>query len=98
MVSEEMIKERLKEVIDPEIGYDIISLGEIEEIKIKNNEIYIKFLPTTPLCPFIPAILEGIKEKLQDLANEYKINIEIDFENQWSIERVDPGIRKELGI
>ncbi len=96
MVSTEEIKNKLKEVIDPEIGYDIISLGEIEDIKIENNKVKIVFLPTTPLCPFIPMILSGIEEKIRELNLE--ADIEIDFKNIWSLDRVDPEIRRKLGL
>ncbi|MGC9133209.1 MAG: metal-sulfur cluster assembly factor [Nanopusillaceae archaeon] len=96
MVDINIIKEKLKEVIDPEIGYDIVSLGEIEDIKEKDGKIIITFLPTTPLCPFIPAILDSIAEKMKETNLDF--DIEVDLENKWNIERIEPEIRKKLGL
>lgn len=90
------VYKKLREVIDPEIGYDIVSLGEVEEVRIENNKVYVKILPTTPLCPYLPFIIEGVNEKIKELGLDPEIDI--DFENQWSFDRVDPEIRKRLGI
>jgi len=93
---EDKILNKLKEVIDPELGYDIVSLGEIEEIKVEDKKVYIKFLPTTPLCPFLPFIYSSIVQKMEELGLEAEVNI--DYEGKWSIDRVDPEIRKKLNI
>lgn len=92
----ERIREKLKEVIDPELGYDVVSLGEIEEIKIENKKVFVKVLPTTPLCPYLPLILEGIEKKIKELG--YDVEFEIDFENKWDLNRLDPELRKKLGL
>ncbi|AMD29908.1 hypothetical protein Nps_02430 [Candidatus Nanopusillus acidilobi] len=98
MVKIEDILNKLREVTDPELGYDIISLGEIEDVREENGEYIIKFLPTSPLCPFISAILEQIDEKLKELNIYENSKIEIDFENKWSLDRISPEVRKQLGI
>jgi metal-sulfur cluster biosynthetic enzyme len=98
VVKIEDILNKLREVVDPELGYDIVSLGEIEEIREENGMYIIKFLPTSPLCPFISAILEQIDEKLKELNIYENSKIEIDFENKWSLDRVSPEVRKELGL
>ncbi|MEM0379501.1 MAG: metal-sulfur cluster assembly factor [Nanopusillaceae archaeon] len=92
----EKIIEKLREVIDPELGYDIVSLGEIKDIKIFGNKVEVTILPTTPFCPFLPFIQSSIYEKLSSLG--YTVDIKIDFEDKWNINRVDPQIRKYLGI
>ena len=92
----EKIINALKEIIDPEIGFDIVSLGEVEEVKIDGKKVFIKFLPTTPMCPYLPFLLEAINAKIKELG--YEVDVEIDFENQWSPERIDPEVRKKLGI
>jgi len=90
------ILEKLREVIDPELGYDIVSLGEIEEVEIKGKKVYVKLLPTTPLCPFLPFIYSSVVQKIEDLG--FEAEVEVDYENKWSIDRIDPEIRKKLNI
>jgi len=90
------ILEKLKEVIDPELGYDIVSLGEVEDIKVEGKKVYVKLLPTTPLCPFLPFIYSGVVQKIEDLG--FEAEVEVDYENQWNLDRIDPEIRKKLNI
>ena len=50
----EMVKnarERLSEVIDPEIGMNIIQLGLVRDIEIENNIGHVKMILTTPFFP-----------------------------------------------
>jgi len=98
MVKIEDIISKLREVTDPELGYDIVSLGEIEDVREENGVYIIKFLPTSPLCPFISVILEEIDEKLKELNIYENSKIEIDFENKWSLDRISQEVRKQLGI
>jgi len=92
----EKIKEKLKEVVDPEIGFDIVSLGLVEEIKVENKKVSIKLIPTTPFCPYLPMLVEMIEEKMKEL--ELEAEVEIDFEKVWSIEMASEEVKKELGL
>lgn len=96
MDEKQKILNALREILDPELGYDIVSLGMITEVKIEDNKVYVKFLPTTPMCPYLPYLIEAITVKIKKLG--YDVEVEIDLENQWSPERIDPEVRKKLGI
>ena len=58
---EDAIKEALREVIDPEIGLNVVELGLIREIEIAEEETKITMIPTTPFCPYGPAIIEQVR-------------------------------------
>ena len=96
MDEKQRILNALREIKDPELGYDIVSLGMIEEIKIENGKVHMRLLPTTPMCPYLPYLIEAIAVKIKKLG--YDVEVEIDLENQWSPERIDPEVRKKLGI
>ena len=57
------LRERLKEVVDPEIGMDIIQLGLIRDVQIENDIARMKMILTTPFCPYDPAMIEMTKAK-----------------------------------
>ncbi|HMU93769.1 MAG TPA: iron-sulfur cluster assembly protein [Anaerolineales bacterium] len=75
----EMVKnarDRLSEVVDPEIGMNIIQLGLVRDIEIENNIAHLKMILTTPFCPYGPAMIEMTKAKATEGLN-MPVNIEM---------------------
>ncbi len=97
-LTEEEIKEALKDVIDYEVGLDVVSLGLIYNIEVDdNNNVKILMTLTTPMCPLGPMIVSDVERKLKELgANE--VEVELTFDPPWSPEMMDPEIRKAMGI
>lgn len=58
-----LVREKLSEVIDPEIGMNIIQLGLVRDIEIENDIARLKMILTTPFCPYGPAMIEMTKAK-----------------------------------
>lgn len=61
------IVEKLKTVIDPETGADVIRMRLVQDMSIdKDGVVTYKFRPSSPLCPIaVPlslAIIQAIKE------------------------------------
>ncbi len=59
----EALREALREVIDPEIGLNIIELGLIRDVNLEPDKTNIKMILTTPFCPYGPAMLEETRKK-----------------------------------
>ena len=59
----QLAREKLSEVVDPEIGMNIIQLGLVRDITIENDIARLKMILTTPFCPYGPAMIEMTKAK-----------------------------------
>ena len=59
----QVARDRLSEVVDPEIGMNIIQLGLVRDIAIENDIARLKMILTTPFCPYGPAMIEMTKAK-----------------------------------
>jgi len=59
----EPLRASLSEVVDPEIGMNIIQLGLIRDVEIENGVARMKMILTTPFCPYGPAMIEMTKAK-----------------------------------
>ena len=57
-LNKEQIINALKNVIDPDLHKDLVSLGMIEDISIENDDVRFKLVLTTPACP--------LREKLKN--------------------------------
>ncbi len=58
-----VLREKLAEVVDPEIGMNVIQLGLIRKVEVENGSAKIYVLLTTPFCPYGPAMIEMIRQK-----------------------------------
>ncbi|MCC6955605.1 MAG: iron-sulfur cluster assembly protein, partial [Anaerolineales bacterium] len=59
-------KDKMREVIDPELGLDIIALGLVRDVKLSEDSAYLKMILTTPFCPYGPAMIEMTKKKAEE--------------------------------
>jgi metal-sulfur cluster biosynthetic enzyme len=57
------VRARLGEVMDPEIGMNIIQLGLVRDVSIENDIAHLKMVLTTPFCPYGPAMIEMTRQK-----------------------------------
>jgi metal-sulfur cluster biosynthetic enzyme len=53
MELEQAIVERLRQVIDPETGVDVVRMRLIEELRVdgETGRVSYRFRPSSPLCP-----------------------------------------------
>jgi metal-sulfur cluster biosynthetic enzyme len=85
------LRDKLSEVVDPEIMLNVIQLGLIRKVSIENDTGKIYVLLTTPFCPYGPAMLEMIKQKSQEGLN-MPVEIQLGFE-PWDFSLMeDPGL------
>ncbi len=77
----EKVENKLREVIDPEVGLDLVSLNTIENLEVKEDG-YVKvvFRPTTPFCPLGVQLALSIKKSLKEIEGVKNVEVEvIDF-------------------
>jgi len=98
-ITEEMVLEKLKEVIDPEIGIDVVNLGLIYEVKVRpDNTVYVKMTMTTPGCPLTMWILRAVEDKILEIPGVRDAEIELTFDPPWTPDRISPEYKKKLGL
>ncbi|MDO9128792.1 MAG: iron-sulfur cluster assembly protein [Anaerolineales bacterium] len=84
------LREKLAEVVDPEIFMNVIQLGLIRKVEVENGAAKLDVLLTTPFCPSGPAMIEMIKQKAQEGLN-MPVTIEMGME-PWDYSMLeDPG-------
>ena len=99
MVTEKDIIAGLREIIDPELHYNIYDLGLVYDINIsEDKEVKIMMTLTTPMCPIGPMLTEQIHEFLGLMAGVKKAEVEFTFVPAWNIDKMSDEARADLGL
>ncbi|GGT96517.1 hypothetical protein GCM10010289_16220 [Streptomyces violascens] len=73
--TEEEIREALYDVVDPELGIDVVNLGLIYGIHIDDsNVVTLDMTLTSAACPLTDVIEDQAKSATDGIASELKIN------------------------
>ncbi|MDI6769770.1 MAG: iron-sulfur cluster assembly protein [Anaerolineales bacterium] len=60
------LREKLAEVVDPEIFMSVIQLGLIRRVEVEGEIVKMYVILTTPFCPYGPAMIDTIRQKAQE--------------------------------
>ncbi len=71
------LRASLSEVVDPEIGMNIIQLGLIRDVKFEDGVVKLRMILTTPFCPYGPAMIDMTRAKAQEGVGEKPVTIEM---------------------
>lgn len=87
MVTEEVVRGMLTDVLDPEIQIDIVNLGMVYDIKISDDGKKVKIVMTltTMGCPIFDDLKAQIIEKVKSLGVE-DVEVELTFDPPWDKE------------
>jgi len=98
MATKEQIIEVLKEVYDPEINYDIWSLGLVYDIGIDGSKVKILMTFTSPMCPYGPALMDDVRRHVASIDGVTEVEIDLTFTPVWGPDRMSEEARIALGI
>lgn len=89
-------KEALRDVVDPELGLNIIELGLIRDVTIEDTKAHVNMILTTPFCPYGPALLEMARQKAETALNR-PTTIEVGMQ-MWDPTMMEEGVGGDWGM
>jgi metal-sulfur cluster biosynthetic enzyme len=93
----ESVRDLLHQVIDPELGLDIVELGLLRSVCIREGVVEIRFTVTTPACPLSSYIEDEIRACLWQLPGVADLDVECVMEPAWTPEDMSDDARFALG-
>jgi len=97
-MTEEKIRETLKEVLDPEVGVNIVDLGLVYQVDIRPEEVHIQITMTSPTCPLSGVITRNMDQVLRKTFPDLgEMTIELVWDPPWSPELMSDTAKKQLG-
>ena len=97
-LSEELARNALRQVKDPELDLNIIDLGLVYGIDVEDGDVRVTMTLTSPGCPAGPMITNDAYRVLRALEGVKDVNIDIVWEPYWTPERIDPKVRALMGL
>jgi metal-sulfur cluster biosynthetic enzyme len=92
VLDEATVLKTLEQVIDPEIGCNIVDLGLIYGVAIEGDKVAVQMTLTTPGCPMSDSLSWGVKMALLNLENVKDAEVQIVWDPPWH-----PSMMSELG-
>lgn len=102
-LSEDLVREELKKVIDPELFINIVDLGLIYNVDLVPAEeskinCKIDMTMTSPMCPAGPQLIANSKQVLGQIPGMGNVEIKIVLDPPWTPDKMTQDARDQLGI
>ncbi|PZC50668.1 MAG: Metal-sulfur cluster biosynthetic enzyme [Chloroflexi bacterium] len=99
IVTKEAVLEKLKDVYDPEIPVNVVDLGLIYGVDVKeNNEVHVKMTLTAPGCGMGPYIAQQAEWAISEIEDLEEVTVEVVFDPPWSPDMLTEDGKALLGI
>lgn len=88
----------LYDVVDPEIGLNVVDLGLIYRIDFNDEAktIVVTMTLTTQFCPMGESITADVEQSLNNAFKDYQISIKLVFDPAWSPDKISPEGKEYL--
>lgn len=94
---EAAVREALCQVIDPEVGMNIVDLGLVYGIDADSDRVHVKLTMTTPACPLGPAIVGDAETVLHALLPDAEVQVELVWAPPWTPNLMSDHAKRRFG-
>lgn len=94
----ERVYDALRQVWDPELGIDIISLGLIYDVRVGELGVEVDMTLTTPGCPVSDSLPAEARAALAQAIPEVPLQLNVVWDPPWTPERLSEEASHSLGF
>lgn len=96
--SERACYEALEQVVDPELGLDVVSLGLIYRISVRDGEVEMDMTMTSPGCPVAEQLLLEANNALLKVPGVERARVNLVWSPAWTPEMMSLEAKMALGF
>jgi metal-sulfur cluster biosynthetic enzyme len=102
-ISEDTVREALKQVVDPELFVNIIDLGLVYTVTVNEaaegkSDVAIEMTMTSPACPAGPQLIQNSKDAIGRIDGVGQVEVKLVMIPPWTPDRMTEDARDQLGI
>lgn len=94
----EAVLDAMHDVIDPELGYNIVDIGLIYECHARDGVVQIVMTMTTPGCPAQDYIMNGVYDRGGRIPGVRNMRVELVWDPPWSTDKMTPVAKAHFRI
>lgn len=92
-----LVLDALREVIDPELGLNVVELGLVYGVQAEGGRVTVQLTMTTPACPLGEQIVRDARERILACEGVAEAEVELVWEPPWEASRMHPSAKEALG-
>jgi metal-sulfur cluster biosynthetic enzyme len=98
-ITASQVREKLRGVIDPELGISIIDLGLVYDVAVAQDGMCVITMTLTTIgCPLFDVIEKDIESKVKEIPEIREVKTELTFDPPWTPEKMTEDAKIELGL
>jgi metal-sulfur cluster biosynthetic enzyme len=95
----EEVTDALSRVIDPELGYNIVGLGLVYDVRVAEGGVArVTMTTTTRGCPATDYLLEGARDAASSVPGIEVVEVTLSYDPPWTPEMMSPEAKMRFGI
>lgn len=92
-----LYRELLRDVIDPELGVDIVGLGLVYDVRVDDGVAVVRMTMTTPGCPLGSYLDDAVHNCLWGAPGVDQVDVQIVWDPPWRPEMMSDAAKAQLG-
>ncbi|HVM50533.1 MAG TPA: metal-sulfur cluster assembly factor [Candidatus Acidoferrum sp.] len=97
-LTEAVVLDTLRQIVDPEVDCNIVDLGLIYSVVIQGSKVSVQMTLTTPGCPMHDSIAWGVRTALLNLDQVEDAAVEVVWDPPWHPSMMSETARARLGV
>ncbi len=89
-IAEGQVLEALKQVVDPELGINLVDLGLVYGVFIEGADVRLKMTLTTPGCPMHDSLVRGAERAVAKIPGVASARVKLVWDPPWNPNMISP--------
>jgi metal-sulfur cluster biosynthetic enzyme len=96
MADQNAVIEALREVLDPELGINVVELGMVGPIEVADGDVVVNMRLTSMSCPFWELFVEQVRSAVGCVEGVGQVRVQFDRTEPWTPELMSAPARRQL--
>jgi metal-sulfur cluster biosynthetic enzyme len=96
-MTEATIREALRDVVDPELGINIVDLGLVYRVDVQDSKVHVLMTMTSPACPLGDYLKDLVDSTIRRRAPDVQgVEIDLVWEPPWNPDMMSDEARRQF--